>query len=157
MQANFQTMGTFRYGPPLTRKGKKLRGDGGTTEWWLILACDPEIGRYFRRLFAWSVYRAQKLQEPLWGTHVSVVRDERPLRMEKWKSLEGQTVVVSYSIDVQFHGHYACTAVQCEPALNHREELGLPREPAYPLHMTIGNLRRESGLAVGRSGAEGRK
>ncbi len=38
-------------------------------------------------------------------------------------------------------GDYVLYPVRCEAALDYRERLGLPREPRYPLHLTIGNLK----------------
>src|SRR5947207_1267141 len=47
--STFRSTGVLCYSPTL--KGSLARRDGGTTKWWLILDCDPDLGRYFRHLF----------------------------------------------------------------------------------------------------------
>lgn len=135
-----QGQAIYRFSPALNKKGKSTRRDGKNTKWWLILECDREIGRYLRYLYASHTHQTKVLQEPLWGTHISVIRDEAPLHPQYWEMLEGQSVDIQYSMDVTFYQRYAVVEAFCEPALDYREQLGLPREPAYPLHLTIGNL-----------------
>jgi hypothetical protein len=136
-----ETTGTFRFSPPLGRGGSTVRRDGVTTEWWLILECDREIGSYLRFLFAKERHGVEELNEPLWGTHVSVIRDEKPPELAAWKAPEGDAVKLFYSQEVEIHSGYAAVPVVCEDVLDYREKLGLPREPKFPLHMTIGNLK----------------
>ena len=112
-----------------------------STKWWLILECDREIGRYLRHLYTVSVHHTRQLQEPLWGTHVSVVRDEEPPHLEFWEEVAGDEVVLHYEPEIRIANGFAFAPVRCEPALDYRERLGLPRQPEYPLHLTIGNLR----------------
>ena len=138
------TTATYRFSPALDRHGRTTRRDGKSTKWWLILECDREIGRYLRHLHAVATHRTVMLQEPLWGTHVSVVRDEKPPCAWWWEELAGQQVVVEYDPAIEFANGFAFAPVRCEAALDYRERLGLPREPPYPLHLTIGNLRDEA-------------
>ena len=137
----FQTKAICCFSPALNRSGSTKRRDGKTTEWWLILACDREIGSYLRSLYRMKNHGVRSLNEPLWGTHVSVIRDEKPPNLEAWKRLEGCELEIEYSREVEIHGGYAVAAAHSEAALDYREELGLPREPPFPLHMTIGNLK----------------
>ena len=137
----FQTTATYSFAPPLNKRGGQVRRDGKTTDWWMILRCSPEIGRYVRHLCAVHSHYITQLSEPLWGTHVSVIRDEEPTDPTLWKSLEGESVPLRYSNEVAIYGTYAVIPVECPEALSYREPLGLPRDPAYPLHMTIGNLK----------------
>jgi hypothetical protein len=132
----------LRYSPTL-RDGTTTRRDGGTTEWWLILDCDPELGRLLRHLFAVGVYRTRKAQPPLWGPHVSVVRGEEPADKSHWKKHAGREVAVEYAPTIHLTDDYLWVPVRCEVLLDIREELGLPREPDPPLHLTIGNLLHE--------------
>ena len=136
-----ETTATYRFSPPLNRSGKTTRRDGGTTKWWLILECDREIGRYLRHLFEVAAHHTQRLQEPLWGAHVSVVRDEEPPNAELWEQLEGRQVCLEYDCEIELVNGFAVAPARCKDALDYREALGLPREPKYPLHLTIGNLR----------------
>ena len=107
----------------------------------MILECDRGIGAYFRQLYEMDSFGVKMLKEPLWGTHVSVIRDEEPEEQSKWKELEGMTLPIEYSNEVQVFGSYAFVEARCEEALLYREALGLPKLPEYPLHMTIGNLK----------------
>jgi hypothetical protein len=107
----------------------------------MILECDRDIGRYLRSLYWTANHRIRQLSEPLWGTHVSVIRDEKPPRLDPWKPLEGQPLEIHYGPSVEIHGSYAFVPVQCDAVLDYRESLGLPRNPEFPLHMTIGNFK----------------
>jgi hypothetical protein len=136
-----KTVGTYRYSPTLN--GSLERRDGGTTRWWLIIECDPELGRYLRYLFTLATYRTTRIQAPLWGTHVSVIRGEEPVIKSGWERFNGEPVEFDYLPEVHETDGYLWAPVQCEVALRHREELGLPREPAPPLHLTIGNVKTD--------------
>ena len=133
-----RAVGTFRYSPEL-RQGSLERRDGGSTRWWLIIDCDPELGRLFRRLHEMATYRTRPLQAPLWGTHVSVIRGEEPPNPAEWGRFQGAEVEFDYEPLVQETDGYLWVAVACPRALDLREQLGLPREPKPPLHLTIGN------------------
>ena len=110
----------------------------------MILECDRRIGAYFRQLYEMESFGVRTLKEPLWGTHVSVIRDEQPEDAAKWKELEGMTLPIQYSNQVQVYGSYAFVEARCEEALIYRETLGLSKQPEFPLHMTIGNLKSSS-------------
>ena len=137
------TSAIFRFSPPLNRKGSLQRRDGQSTKWWLILQCGADLGRYYREAFAQEHYFTRALQEPLWGTHASVIRGEEPPHFKAWKSLEGQKVEIHYSSQWQIHGSYVVLPAECNEALDYREQLALPREPRFPLHITIGNLKTQ--------------
>ena len=142
MSTTFQSQGTFRFSPPLNKKGDITRRDGQTTQWWLILECDREIGRYFRHLYELKHHHTKQLQEPLWGSHISVIRGEVPPNLAEWKSLDGQKVTFEYGFEIEFYQQFAVVSAQCNQALDYREALGLEREPSYPLHLTIGNVAK---------------
>lgn len=133
------TVGTFRYAP--TNNGTFLRRDGGTTEWWLIIDIDPELGRYLRAEYALSRYRTVQPQPPLWGTHVSVIRGEEPPDKSAWKKFDGQRVEVRYEWDVTETKEYLWLPVVCPAANAIRVELGLPADPTPAMHLTFGNTK----------------
>lgn len=141
MAAVFHTEGICRFSPPLNKRGETVRRDGKTTDWWLVLECDPELGRYLRQLFFMHHHKTESLQEPLWGTHVTVIRDEQPPNLELWKSIESETFSIHYGTEITVFDEYVFLPVECPAALDYREQLGLPREPEYPLHMTFGNMK----------------
>jgi hypothetical protein len=130
--------GTFRYSPEL-RKGSHARRDGGSTFWWLILDCDPELGRYLRHLYLIGHRRTRSLQPPLWGTHISIIRGEKPPKPEWWNHRNGELVEFEYEPIIRETDAYLWFQVSCPMAHDVREELGLPRDIVPPLHLTIGN------------------
>ncbi|MBX9400366.1 hypothetical protein K4L06_03520 [Lysobacter sp. BMK333-48F3] len=130
--------GTLRYSPQLGRGGH-LRRDGGSTLWWLIVDCDPELGRYLRHQYLLGHRRTRGLQAPLWGPHISVIRGETPPRPAAWRRLDGATVGFEYDPQVHEAQGYVWCPVRCPALLDLREELGLLREPQPALHLTIGN------------------
>ena len=138
-----RTVGTFRFSPEI-RKGSHTRRDGGNTLWWLIIDCDPELGRFLRHLFAVAHYRTQSLQPPLWGPHVSVIRGEKPPNPSKWGELNGATVELEYEPIMRETEGFVWCSVECPQALKIRESFELPRHPEPPLHLTIGNRNYET-------------
>ncbi len=133
--------GICRFAPPLDAGGGRVRRDGSTTDWWLILQCEPDVGRYLRELYALDVRRTRQLSDPLWGPHVSIVQNETPPDLAQWRALEGQPMTFDYLHPPQEIGEYVFYPVACAEALAYREALGLPREPHWPLHLTFGNRK----------------
>lgn len=131
--------GTLRYSPALGKTGHARR-DGGSTLWWLIVECDPELGRYLRHQFLLGHRRTRRLQAPLWGAHISAIRGERPPNEALWKRWDGDAVEFEYDPAMRETEGFVWCAVRCQRLLALREELGLPREPRPPLHLTIGNV-----------------
>ncbi len=136
-----RAVGTLRYSPKLN--GCLDRRDGGSTKWWLVIDVDPEIGKYYRHLYSLWTYRVDKLQRPAWETHVSVIRDEEPAEAFKpiWERYNGQEIEFEYDTTAETEGNYVWFPVWCERALDIRVELGLVRDPFFPLHMTFGNFK----------------
>ena len=106
------TVGTFRYGPAI-RGDSLVRRDGASTEWWLILDIDPELGRYLRAEYSRLRYRTVVPQPPLWGTHVSVIRGEEPPDETAWKKFDGERVEVRYAAGVFETKEYLWLPVAC--------------------------------------------
>jgi hypothetical protein len=133
----FRSVGKLRYSPHLLG----VRAD--SVSWWLVVDCDPDIGRYYRHLFYLTHYKCQKIQSPAWKEHISVIRNEKP-KEEKtylWKKYDGQDVEFWYSPSVRGDGMFYWLDVDCDCLLDIREELGLSRQPEFPLHLTVGNAK----------------
>jgi len=130
-----KSAGRLRYSP-------KLLGEHASEKWWLVLDCDPEIGRYYRHLFSAYRFHAEQIERPAWKEHITVIRDEEPLDNFKslWEKYEGQSVEFLYHTEPQSNGEYWWLNVECEFLLMIRTELGLKREPHYPLHLSIGHM-----------------
>ncbi len=122
--------GTLRYSPQTL---------GKTSKWWLVVDCDPNIGKYYRHLYFLENNKCSKIQRPAWEIHISVVRNEEPPNPELWMAHEGEEIEFEYHPPVQNNEIFYWLPVTCEKLLDIRERLGLPRQPDYDLHMTIGN------------------
>jgi hypothetical protein len=140
MPTRHTTTGVFRYSPTI-RGDSTTRRDGGSTVWWLILDCDPELGRLLRHFYRMSRCNTVTPQPPLWGTHVSVIRGEEPPVKRRWGEHAGVEVAIAYEPEVRETNSYLWVPAWCPLALEHRSELGLPPEPDPPLHLTFGNLK----------------
>lgn len=133
----FKTKGKIVYDPERGKLKKK-------PDWWVVVNLDPEISRYFR-------YWVRKelnvdLHKPSWGTHVSVIRGEKPYpdQMHLWKKYDGLEVEIEYSGNVRFSGdtthdrpeNYWFVDVKCPFLIDIRKEYNMPC--SFGLHMTIG-------------------
>ena len=130
-----RSTGVIRYSPKLL---------GPTSDrWWVVIDCDPEIGRYVRHLFHLHRHRCEAMQRPAWKEHITVIRDEEPRQSLQplWEAYNGCTLDFLWSPEVETDGEYFWLPVQCPFALDMREELGLARNPLYPLHLSIGHTR----------------
>jgi len=129
--------GVISYSPFLCGKRKNKQN------WWVVVECDPEIGKYYRKLYHISKLRSDKLMRPAWKEHITVVRNEEPESLFKsiWGRYEGKIVPFEYCLISQSDLLFTWLNIKCEFLLNIREELGLARNPIFPLHMTIGNKK----------------
>ncbi len=133
--------GKYVFSPALSPDGNRVRRDGTTTDWWLIIQCDRELGRYLRHLYKLEFPSSGNIGEPLWGAHVSIVQNEKPPNLKHWQDRDNQEVTLEYEQVSQETDGYIYHAVVCEEALNYRELLGLSKNPKFPLHLTIGNRK----------------
>jgi len=133
----FTTTGTLRYSP---------KRDESSQHWWLILDCDPEIGRYYRSMYQRQHNFCRKLQRPFWGPHITVVRNEEPDDKHKhlWDLHAGEKIVFQYAggvnnnySDDRYRSFY-WLEVTCPRMLEIRKELGLSA-PTCGFHLTIGS------------------
>ena len=129
-----QTTGKLRYSPsPLG--GRELN------KWWLVVDCDKQIGRYYRALYDLEHNHCRKLQRAAWEEHISVVRNEEPPSKKLWGKHEGRVIEFEYEPPVKNDGLFFWLDVICPELFDIREELGLPRDPEFGFHLTIGNSR----------------
>ena len=136
------SVGTLRYSPKLN--GSLDRRDGGSTKWWLVIDVDPDLGKYCRQMYYYARYKADKIQRPAWEAHISVIRNEEPIDGLKplWEKYNGQSIEFAYDMqESDGDDTYVWLPVVCEAALDIRVELGLQRDPYFPLHLTIGNRK----------------
>lgn len=118
---------------PTTRQTKHYR------DWWVILSCDDEIAAYYR-------YWIQRelditLQRNLWGSHISIIRGEKPKKnTECWKKDHKTKVSFSYTPEALQHNdtHWWLKIFDIESLSTIREFYGLSERPAISFHLTIG-------------------
>ena len=116
--------------------------------WWLALEVNDSIAHYYRHRVDATL--GVKLNRPLWRAHVTVIRGERPARFREalWKKYHGYSVQIAYSPDIQLSPKYAWLPVKSQELEDIREELGLPRQPRVPFHLTVGNTKNRAQSAA---------
>lgn len=130
----YKSFATLRYSP-------KLLGDRASDKWWLIADADPELGRYYRHLMYKRRYNTFMLNQPSWNQHITVIRNEEPADEYKvhWEKYNGLKIEFEYNNKIYNNLAYYWVDVSCEQLYDIRLELGLPKEPLYSFHLTIGN------------------
>lgn len=131
-----KSAGKLRYSPQLIGSYQE------TSKFWLVVDCDPELGRYYRALYRAMWFGCRELEIPAWKEHITVVRNEPPPedRQHLWERYNGKKVEFEYLYPPETDGYYVWLNVLCPELLDMREELGLPRDPEFPLHVSIGHM-----------------
>lgn len=109
-------------------------------KWWAIVECPHDIIDYYKY---WVTKNKKfKISPPIFGAHISIIRDEEPLDKFKhlWGRREGEEVEFFYTPDFDTNGDYWWLNVYCPKLSEIRTELGLPPEPQYDYHLSIGKL-----------------
>jgi hypothetical protein len=120
--------------------------------WWMTLLTCEELGRYYLEQCRYA-YRFSSLRilRPAWGSHITIVRGEEPPDRALWQRIrekvETKELVFSYCPIIRTNGKHFWLDVELDEALDLRERLGLPRSPAYPLHLTVGVTEGEPNSA----------
>lgn len=112
----------------------------------LVLDCDPDLGKYYRHIAA----RKWLIRRPAWKEHITIIRGPYELSgtpdKNLWGKYEGNLIKFKYEPFIETKEpeegclRYFWLSVFCPKLMDIREELGLPRKPVFPLHLTIGNL-----------------
>lgn len=115
----------------------------GTSEKWLVLMCDDEISKYYRKLYTYSHKFANggyslSLTRPIWGAHISLIRGEKLPNNHLWRLDENKIIEFEYEAGVQSNNEYYWLRVKCDYLLDLREKYGLKRNPQFGLHLTVG-------------------
>jgi len=99
-------------------------------------ACDLE------RYYAWFLETRfnLKLNKTLRGTHISFIADRYDT--SKWKEVadvfHDKEIDFYYEIEPRSNGEHWWLRVHCPEAESIREAIGLPKDPFFGMHMTLG-------------------
>lgn len=111
---------------------------------WALLECDDNIGRLYRSLYSLEYFYKPKIQRPLWGTHISIIRGEAVLNEYIKKQLFDLSIEYYYSPTLQSNGVHFYLPVICPILDSIRNEFALPATlVAY--HLSIGNICNGTG------------
>ena len=136
------------------------------TKWWVVadVIGGFDISRYYRyqiekellnplgidNIGSEKKYPFIKLCQPSWGSHISVIRGEKPKPelLKLWKKYDGMNIPIEYSHQVykvsnrkrysDDDGEFWCVKVRSPILINIRKEFDLPTD--WGLHMTIGRV-----------------
>lgn len=146
-------------------------------DWWLILKCDDNLTAYYRywieKCYPFSVPSYKWLEKAgiennldvywnitqhgvrtirsAWGSHISVIRGERPRDISLWKKYEDKKISFEYDpAYINTNGKHWWIRVISSELEEIRLELGLTAQPMYfhrqskeqrvnPFHLTLGH------------------
>lgn len=131
---SFKSIGKLIYSP---------RTHLASSDRWLVVMCDDEISKYYRHLYSkeypyLNSGRSTKLTRPVWGTHISVIRGEKIPNPQIWRIDENKIVDFTYEAGVIDNQEYFWLKVSCPYLGSLRQKMGLPKEPRFGFHLTIG-------------------
>lgn len=106
---------------------------------WALLECDDQIGSVYRSLYSLEYFYLPKIQKPLWGSHISIVRGETVLSDRIKQEIDRLAVEYYYLPNMQSNGVHFYLPVICPILDDIRELFGLgPSCVNY--HLSIGNI-----------------
>jgi hypothetical protein len=109
-----------------------------SSERWLVMMCDDEISNYYRAMFYKEYPWMGKLTRPVWGTHISIIRGEYVPNNQLWGLDANKLVDFEYEGGVLDNKEYYWLKVKCPYLSNLRVQYGLPPEPRFGFHLTVG-------------------
>lgn len=130
----FKTSGKLVYSP----KSHLKQADK-----WLVLMLDDEISKYYRHLYekTYPIRNSgfcQKLTRPVWGPHVSIIRNEQIPNQQAWGFAANKMISIEYEGGVKSNNEYFWLDVYSDELSAIRELMGLSRTPKWGFHMTVG-------------------
>jgi hypothetical protein len=130
-QYKFKSTGKIIYDPhrPGLRKKKN---------WWCVVETDPDIVEYYRHQLEKELWI--KTLPPSWGSHISIIRGERPpsSKYHLWKRYHNQEVEFEYTHTIHGNGEFWWINVHCPLFKQIREEFDFPSD--WGQHLTIAKV-----------------
>ena len=107
-------------------------------KWWVIAECPADILAYYHHWLEKET--GTKLNKPLFGSHISVIRGEEPPadKQHLWRKRHEQEVDIFYSPIIEDHSGFYWLPISCPSLCEVRAELGLSPQVEYGFHLTIG-------------------
>jgi hypothetical protein len=165
-----KSFGYLKYNPTHDRTKFK--------DWWAILKCNKDLINYYQYWIgksvlkgvhsdnwiektkldikpksSWPIYCSGiKLTRSAWGSHISVIRGEKPKNISAWKKYDGKKIWFEYDpLYINTNGKHWWVRIKSPELEKIRLELGLPNQPTSfnkrrnkksvnPFHLTIGRV-----------------
>jgi len=107
--------------------------------WWITLDPTDDIGEYYRHLYNYANRARIKVQKPKWGSHITLLRAEEPLKnKDQWTLIDNNILQFNYNPKIITGENHIWLNVTCKEGTKLRESFGLTEKPQYPLHLTLG-------------------
>lgn len=127
--------GVLKYDPP---RGEMKR----RTKFWCVLDITNDFAHYYQDLLKREKFIT--LNEPSWGSHMTVIRGEIPTPeyAHLWKKYQDEMFSVKYSLDIKVipdrkkPGDFYILEAFCPELMEVRREMNLPVYDSF--HITIG-------------------
>ena len=111
--------------------------------WWCVAKVDNEVCRYYRALFNKNRHISDQIQPQKEDGHITIVSkyDRCVDNNLLWGKYNNKFVDFELDLYPLDNGRDYWLRAYSYFAEDIREEMGLNREPYYPLHLTIGNRK----------------
>lgn len=107
---------------------------------WTLLECDDQIGAMYRSLYSLEYFYKPKIQKPLWGTHISIIRGEILLSQSTKAEINGIKIEYYYASRMGTNGCHFYLPVICPVLDDIREAFELDKS-LVNYHLSIGNIK----------------
>lgn len=109
---------------------------------WSLLECDDQIGAMYRSLYKLEFFYKPKIQKPLWGSHISIIRGEIMLDEHIKEQINGMSIQFFYIPNMASNGCHFYLPVICPILDSIRIEFGLNKS-LCDYHLSIGNIKND--------------
>jgi len=135
----FKAKGRLIYDPVVQRADFNSRKK---MSWGCNLTAPNSIAQYYQYWVRKEL--GVNLNTPLYNSHVTVTKYERPPNEAVWRKHEGEIIEFEYDPEVKNSDIYFWLTVKCPRLEEIRVELGMTPQPRCAYHLTIGNLKNVS-------------
>lgn len=109
---------------------------------WVLVECGRELANYYCSLYNREFFYRPRLNPPLCGAHISVIRGEAILSTTIKSLCENMSIEFRYQTEMQSNGIHYWLPVICPLLDDVREAFGLGPTPVG-YHLSIGNCVEE--------------